>query len=96
MAQLVVRNLPEAVKDRLKRRAKSHGRSLEAEVRAILEETAKREEPKPGGNAEKGFGTRMAALFKDIGLTEVERRQFDRRIDKMRRSNPPRFAKFDE
>lgn len=36
MAQLVVRNLPDDVKERLKRRANRHGRSLEAEVRDIL------------------------------------------------------------
>ena len=36
MAQLVVRNLPDDVKERLKARAKRHGRSLEAEVREIL------------------------------------------------------------
>jgi hypothetical protein len=30
MAQLVVRNLPDQVKDKLQRQAKAHGRSLEA------------------------------------------------------------------
>lgn len=37
MAQLVIRNIPEHVKERLKQRAKLHGRSLEAELRDILE-----------------------------------------------------------
>jgi plasmid stability protein len=37
MAQLIVRNLPEVVVRRLKVRAASHGRSAEAEHRAILE-----------------------------------------------------------
>jgi antitoxin FitA len=36
MAQLVVRNLEDAVKRRLKRRADKHGRSMEEEVRDIL------------------------------------------------------------
>ncbi len=37
MAQLIVRKLDDDVKERLKARAKRHGRSLEAEARAILE-----------------------------------------------------------
>lgn len=36
MAQLVVRNLDDEVKERLKQRAEKNGRSLEAEVRYIL------------------------------------------------------------
>ena len=41
MAQIIVRNLDEAVVDRLKARARTNGRSLEAEVRLILEQSAK-------------------------------------------------------
>ncbi|WP_022889014.1 FitA-like ribbon-helix-helix domain-containing protein [Agromyces italicus] len=36
MAQLLIRNLPEQAKAALKRRAGEHGRSMEAEARAIL------------------------------------------------------------
>jgi plasmid stability protein len=36
MPQILVRQLPADVKARLQRRAKRHGRSLEAEVREIL------------------------------------------------------------
>lgn len=39
MATIVVRNLPEDVKKRLVDRAHAHKRSMEAEVRFILEET---------------------------------------------------------
>ncbi|WP_447964069.1 FitA-like ribbon-helix-helix domain-containing protein [Nitrospira sp. Ecomares 2.1] len=38
MAQVLVRQLDEKVVDRLKKRAQEHGRSLESEVRTILEE----------------------------------------------------------
>lgn len=38
MATLLVRKLDDNLVDRLKRRAASHGRSVEAEHRAILEE----------------------------------------------------------
>jgi plasmid stability protein len=41
MASLVVRRLSEATKDRLRQRAARHRRSLEAEVRAILERAAR-------------------------------------------------------
>jgi plasmid stability protein len=40
MASLVVRGLSEATKERLRQRAMRHRRSLEAEVRAILEQAA--------------------------------------------------------
>lgn len=38
MAQVLVRQLNEKVVDRLKKRAKEHGRSLQSEVKTILEE----------------------------------------------------------
>jgi antitoxin FitA len=83
MAQLVVRNLPEAVKNSLKRRAQSHGRSLEAEVRALLEEAVRRE-PKPiQAETGKGFGDLMHERFKDIGLTKEELAQFNLGIAKI-------------
>jgi len=41
MAQIIVRNLDDAVVERLKAQAKDNNRSLEAEVRRILEQSAK-------------------------------------------------------
>jgi antitoxin FitA len=41
MAMLTVRNLPDEVRRALRVRAAQHGRSTEAEVRAILEEAVK-------------------------------------------------------
>ena len=63
MAQLVVRNLENSVKQRLKRRAAKNGRSMEAEVREILRKAAK-EEPAPS----RGLGTEIAELFRGKGL----------------------------
>jgi len=40
MAQILIRNLDTAVVDRLKKRAECHGRSLQTEVKGILEEAA--------------------------------------------------------
>lgn len=66
MAQLVVRNLDEDVKVKLRRRAAAHGRSMEEEVRAILRDAVKDSRPKAG------LGTRIAARFAGIGLREGE------------------------
>jgi antitoxin FitA len=63
MAQFVVRNLENAVKVRLQRRAKRHGRSMEEEVREILR-GAVHEEDVPAI----GLGTEIAALFGRVGL----------------------------
>ncbi len=65
MAQLIVRNLDEAVKRKLKRRAARHNRSMEEEVRDIL-----RNAVKDDGRARKGLGTAIAERFKGIELEE--------------------------
>ncbi len=36
MAQILVRDIPDDVKEKLRRNAETHGRSLEAEVRDVL------------------------------------------------------------
>jgi antitoxin FitA len=64
MAQLVVRNIEARVKEKLQRRARRHGRSMEEEVRDILRNAVKDE----GARAAGGFGTEFAALFAGIGL----------------------------
>ncbi|MBZ5642665.1 MAG: Arc family DNA-binding protein [Acidobacteriia bacterium] len=63
MAQLVVRNVEESVKSRLKRRAGRHGRSMEEEVRDILREAVKQEEVPLGG-----LGSGIASRFRRAGL----------------------------
>lgn len=48
MAAITVRNLDDGVKHRLRVRAAKHGRSMEAEVRAILVDAlTEEEEPNP-------------------------------------------------
>ena len=67
MAQLLVRNIEDDVKKRLKKRAERHGRSVEEEVRSILRDAVNQE-----GHGAEGFGTRFASYFKGIGLREGE------------------------
>jgi plasmid stability protein len=59
VAQLIVRNLDDEVKERLAERARRHGRSMEQEVRTILRD-AVAEDLKTG--------TRLAAHFARHGL----------------------------
>ena len=64
MAQFVVRDLEDDIKERLKRRAKRHGRSMEDEVRHILRNAAKEER-----RSVRKLGSRIAARFKRVGLS---------------------------
>jgi antitoxin FitA len=63
--QLLVCNIDLVLKEKLKRRAAKHGRSMEEEVRDILRDALK-DERKPG----KGLGTRIAERFKGLGLRQ--------------------------
>ncbi|MBK8457852.1 MAG: Arc family DNA-binding protein [Phyllobacteriaceae bacterium] len=65
MAQLVVRRIDESVKSRLAERAARHGRSVEAEVRAILQDAVKNE-----GRLDAGLGSRIAARFTQHELAD--------------------------
>jgi plasmid stability protein len=92
MAQLIVRNLDDAVKERLRARAKRNGRSLEAEAREILKEAAEKERARAGSAP--GFGTRASARFKGIGFTRKELDAFNRAVDEARKERP-RLVRFD-
>ena len=69
MAQLLVRNLDDSVKERLRRRARGHGRSMEEEARLILQEAVA---PAEADASRYGLGSRIAARFEGIGFTEEE------------------------
>lgn len=76
MAVLTVRNLPDEVRRALRVRAAVHGRSTEAEVRAILEAAAL-----PAGRVQ--LGSLLAGIAREAGgLTEAEAKRFDRLRDK--------------
>ncbi len=65
MAQLLVRNLDDEVKRRLRARADRQGRSMEDLVRDILR-VAAQEDDAPSAK----LGTRIARRFAGLGLTE--------------------------
>jgi antitoxin FitA len=66
MAALNIRNLDETVKRRLQVRAAQHGRSMEAEVRAILTEAVR----EPADDA--GLFTALLDRFGTLGGVELE------------------------
>jgi plasmid stability protein len=76
MAQLVVRQLENEVKDRLRGRAQRHGRSVEEEVREIL-----RDATKPEAQSSRRLGTEIARLFQSAGLQPGEQITALRDID---------------
>jgi plasmid stability protein len=80
VAQLLVRNLDDDVKEKLERRAARHGRSTAEEVRDILRNAVRRED-----GAKAALGSRLAARFHGIGLDED--------IPELR-GQPPRPADF--
>ena len=72
MAMLTVRNLPEEVHRALRVRAAVHGRSTEAEVRAILEEAVK-----PAGRIK--LGSLLADMGRRAALTDEDFAAFEQR-----------------
>jgi plasmid stability protein len=68
MATLTIRNLDQAVKERLRIRAAEHGRSMEAEARRILQ-TALGESPR---SPERNLYERIHARFAALGGIDLD------------------------
>ena len=79
MAAVSIRNLDDNVRERLRVRAAANGRSMEAEMRAILVDAVR----DPGG--EDGLLGTLLARFADLGGVD---------LDIPSRSAPPRAADF--
>lgn len=80
MASLSVRNLPDGVHRALKRRAAEHGRSAEAEARAILAEVVL-------PPSEERMGSALRRIGGALGITEE--------YAPTRGSEPPEPARFE-
>lgn len=65
MPAVIIRNLSAATHRALKQRAKNHGRSTEAEIRAILESTVN-----PPQRIR--LGTELAAIGRQLGGVELQ------------------------
>ncbi len=66
MAQLIVRNLEDGIRDRLRALAAENGRSMEEEVREILRAAVLATPPRGGDR----LGSRIAGRFGKAGLSE--------------------------
>jgi plasmid stability protein len=64
VAQLLIRQLEDDVKDRLQQRARRHGRSTEEEVREILRNAVREDRNVPPVR----LGSRIAARFVNVGM----------------------------
>lgn len=84
MAIVTVRNLPDAVHRALRVRAAQHGRSTEAEIRAILEMVARPPERVK-------LGSLLTSIAREAGeLTDAEAESFNQLRDK----NPAEPMRF--
>ena len=66
MANLTIRNLDDAIVEKLKAKAKDNGRSLEAELRVLLTEVAER----PSAEELRARAKRIAAMTPDVPQTD--------------------------
>jgi plasmid stability protein len=80
MATLLIRDLKDSVKESIRIRAAQHGRSMEAEARAMLEAQASKGEP------EEHLYHRVRRLVKKYGPIEIDVPSRDRT------DNPPDFS----
>ena len=75
MGAVTIRNLSDEVHRALKLRAARHKRSTEAEIRAILEAAVR-----PVGRVQ--LGTALAAMSREIGLTNADVEQLETARDR--------------
>jgi plasmid stability protein len=75
MANVTVRNLPDAVHRALRARAATHGRSTEAEIRYILEAVTR-----PAQRVK--LGSLLSQIGREVGLTDKDCMVFDQVRDK--------------
>ena len=83
MAALSIRDLDDEVRERLRVRAAQHGRSMEAEIRAILTEAVS------ARTDSTGLAQALLARFGELGVGGVD-------LDPPARSEIPRAADFSE
>jgi plasmid stability protein len=84
MPSVTIRNLPDEVHRAIRVRAAQHGRSIEAEMRNILESAVK-----PEGRVK--LGSMLAEIGRQVKLTDEELATFENLRDR----TPARAASFE-
>ena len=74
MATFMIRNLPDEIHRALKMRAASHGRSLEAEVRAIIESKIQDFDSMGLGSKLGNLGKNLQGYHFDIALSSAPKK----------------------
>ncbi|MGH6950332.1 MAG: FitA-like ribbon-helix-helix domain-containing protein [Vitreimonas sp.] len=76
MATLLIRNLDDEVRNKLRVRAAEHGRSMEEEARTILSDTVERDEADP--DSLPGSGAALLARLRDglVGGEDIDFGEF--------------------
>lgn len=85
MGDLLVRNIPEDLRDALKTRASMHNRSVSDEAKSLLEKALQRVEPED----EKKFVSLWDAFQetrREFSLTEDEHQEFARILEEARKA----------
>lgn len=85
MTSVTIRNVPDEVHRAIRVRAAQHGRSIEAEMRDILEAAVK-----PQGRVK--LGSLLAEIGRKVNLTDEEFAVFE----SVRDRSPARAVSFDE
>lgn len=84
MSDILIRNIDPLTKERLRRRAKRRGKSLEADLRDALEQIAREDS---GSDSGPGFGSWLVSLSRPgVDLAPI--------LDEIRNA-PPRRVDFD-
>ncbi len=67
MANLIIRNIDDALKEQLRMQAAKHGRSMEEELRCILRQTLLQDKP-----VHHAFGSHLHARFAKFNSVELD------------------------
>lgn len=97
MAQILVRNLDDALKERLRVVAASHGHSMEEEARLILHRALAEQAVPTSATSGPGLTERIHALFMDVEFPD----EYFEAVEEMRRGSDlidvrPRAIELDE
>jgi plasmid stability protein len=91
VGDLLVRNIPDAVKQNLIARANKSGRSLSDEAKHVIAKGLATEERKPAENSGKDFADSLLSLFADI--PDEEKQLFSEIMDEIEEQRKKDFGR---
>ncbi len=91
MGDLLLRNIPDAVKQNLIARANKAGRSLSDEAKYVIAKGLATEESRPAENSGKDFADSLLSLFADI--PDEEKQLFSEIMDEIEEQRKKDFGR---